>query len=242
MKKDLKLRTTFILNIIFSVFVFIILIFIIFAFTSRQNDGIPKLFGKSYLTVLSNSMNTENEDYNFKGFKRGDMIRIKRYRWDEALTTTFEVGDIITFEWTNENGKLMYLTHRIIEVHEEEKYYITQGDVAAKNNMSTDPNDGHAERVNFVDVVGKYEKTIPWLGNVFLFLQGPIGFLIVVVIPLLGLFIYEIFNFRKAYIGYRNEKKGLTSEAKSTEELQKEIERLQRELQQKELNQKEKAN
>src|SRR5690554_2148769 len=121
-----KNRLKFFLNIIFAIFIVIIIIFIIFAFVSRQNDGIPKFLGKSYLTVLSDSMDAENKEYNFKGFKRGDIIRIKRYRWDEAKETIFEVGDIITFEWVNE-GKLVYLTHRIIEVNLEEEYYITQG-------------------------------------------------------------------------------------------------------------------
>ncbi|HEY8444594.1 MAG TPA: signal peptidase I [Bacilli bacterium] len=225
-----KNRWGLVVNSLVTVFIVLIILFIIYALVSKQNDGIPKFFGKSYLTVLSDSMDIENEEYDFKGFERGDIITIKRYRWDEALNKTFEVGDIITFEWVNDKGKIVYLTHRIIEVNTIEKYYITQGDVAASKKMSKDPDDGYAEKVFFVDVVGEYEKTIPWVGNIFLFLQGPVGFLICIVIPLFGLFIYEIFNFRKAYIGYRNEKKGGTSQEKSAEELQKEIERLQKEL------------
>lgn len=219
-----------IFNLLILIFISFIFIFIIFALIAKQNNGIPKFFGKSYLTVLSDSMNIENEDYNFKGFKRGDIIVIDRYSWSEASETQFDLGKIITFEWVDDNGNLYYLTHRIIDINKENGYYLTQGDVASSMNLSIDPADGYAEKVYFVEVVGTYEKTIPWIGNIFLFLQSPLGFLLLVVIPLIGLFIFEIFNFRKAYIGYRKEIKG---DNKKTEDLQKEIELLHRKLKEK---------
>lgn len=51
-------------------------------------------------------------------FRKGDFIIIKKQ-------TEYAVGDIITYEITEENEKY-YVTHRIIEKNENE--YITKGD------------------------------------------------------------------------------------------------------------------
>ncbi len=230
-------RTKKILNIsvsvVLTILILLILLFTIFSFNTKKNDGIPKIFGKSYLTVTSNSMNIENEEFDFEGFKRGDIIVIDRYNWVQASDKLFKVGDIITFEWQDEKGNLAFNTHRIIEVNENEQYYITQGDVAASLGLSTDPDieDPHAERVYFHEVVGSYKSTIKWVGNIFLFFQTPTGFLIFIVIPLLGLFIFEIFNFKKVYVAYRNEKKGIINTKETdSDKLKEEIERLKQEL------------
>lgn len=211
-------------SVLLSILILLIFVFTIYAFNSRKNGGIPQFFGKSYLTVVSNSMNTPNDEYDFDGFKRGDMVVIERYTWVEASDLRFEKGDIITFLDTDEDGNQIYNTHRIIQVNSD--HYITQGDVASRDGLSTDPAQGYAERVYFMDVVGSYQKTIKGVGNIFLFFQSTIGFLLVIVVPLLALFVLEIFNFKKAYVEYKNEKNPKTTQ----EDLQKEIERLQKQL------------
>lgn len=218
------------ISVILSIVILIILFFTVYAFSANKNDGIPQIFGKSYMVVLSDSMADGNEEYNFKGFKRGDIITIKRYTWMEASALTFEKGDIITFEWRDDNGKLIYNTHRIIEVNAEDKFYITQGDNAIKAGQSTDPNDKHAEKVYFVEVVGSLQKvSVRGLGSLILFMQTATGFLIFVVLPLLGFLIYEIFSFSKVYKDYRLEKHGPKVDKKALE-MQEEIERLKAEL------------
>ncbi len=222
---NLKKAINITLSVLLSLIILLIMIFTIYAFNSKKNDGIPKIFGKSYLTVVSNSMNTTNEEYNFKGFKRGDMIVIERYQWVEASNMRFEVGDIITFRDVDENNNYFYNTHRIIKVNND--HYVTQGDVANKLGYSQDPDGQHAEKVYFHEVVGSYQKTIRNVGFIFIFLQSTIGFLIIIVIPLIALFILEIFNFRKAYKEYKQER---GTKAMSTEDIQKEIERLKQQL------------
>ncbi|MDD4213148.1 MAG: S26 family signal peptidase [Bacilli bacterium] len=221
------------ISVLLSILIIIILFFTIYAFSADQHDGIPQMFGKSYMVVLSDSMSTGNDEYDFDGFDRGDIITIKRYTWMEASSLTFEVGDIITFEAEDDEGTRIYNTHRIIEVNLIDKYYITQGDKAHSLGQSTDPAQGHAELVHFVEVVGSFEKvSARGLGNVVLFLETPTGFLICVVLPLLGFFIYEIFNFRKVFVEYRREKRGttLTPEEEKALALQQEIARLKEEL------------
>lgn len=222
-------------NVLLAFFIVLILGFTVYAFNSRANGGIPSISGKSYLTVLSDSMNIRNETYDFDGFKRGDIVVIERYTWVEASNIQFEVGDIITFKDTDDDGNLFYNTHRIIEVHADDRYYITQGDVAAAAGQSTDPLLGYAEKVYFVEVVGSYQQTIRGLGNIMLFFQTPAGFLIFIVVPLIALFIMEIFNFKSAFVAYQKEKKvALGIVEKSTEELEKEIEELKAKLASKE--------
>lgn len=242
MFKDLQFKKALniALTVLLSILMVLVLIFTIYAFNSKKNGGIPNIFGKSYLVVRTNSMNTKNEEYNFKGFGRGDIIVIERYTWVEASTKKFEKGDIITFKFIDENNNLKYNTHRIVEVHDEgnEKYYITQGDVAAKKGLPIDVEGGTAEKVYFIDVVGSYKKTVRNVGYIFLFLESVVGFLIVIVLPLIALFILEIFNFRKAYIEYKQEK---SSVSMSPEDIQKEIERLRQQLENKEKEAKKEA-
>lgn len=181
-----------IVNVVFSLFILLILIFTVFAFSTRANGGIPKIFGNSYVTVLSNSMEGE--------FERGDLIVIERYDRVRIVDedVVFEVGDIITFE-TVIDGNQAYITHRIIERNLTTRTYTTQGDAALNDETET---------VNFIDVVGLYTgKKINNIGNFFLFLQSPAGFFIFIVTPLVIFFGFQIFDFVKAFKEYKEEKK-----------------------------------
>ncbi|MFA6890372.1 MAG: hypothetical protein WCQ80_05100, partial [Bacilli bacterium] len=101
------------------------------------------------------------------------------------------------------------------------------------------PADGHAERVYFVEVVGSFEKVgVRNIGNALLFLETPTGFLICIVLPLLGFLIYEVINFRNVYLNYRKEKRGdkPSPDEQKALELQEEIARLKEELSKKTTN------
>lgn len=233
LKKVLKIVGTTLLSLL----IVLVLVFTLYAFNSKNNDGIPKFFGKSYLTILSNSMDVALEEYDSKGFERGDMIVIERYQWYEAAEKQFEPGDIITFEGYDDEGRKILITHRIKEVKTEEVntvYYITQGDVYYSQGRPATVESGYAEKVYSSKVVGKHVKTIPNVGWIFIFLQSSLGFLLAIVLPLLILFIIEIFNFVKVYKEYKLEKN--PSSQASPEDLQKEIERLKAQLEQKASN------
>ena len=64
------------------------------------------------------------------------------------------------------------------------------------------------------DVIGKYNGTrIKGLGGFLDFLQKPKGFLVVVVIPLILFFVFELANFIKTFIQVKNgDKKQITAE------------------------------
>ena len=94
-------------------------------------------------------------------------------------------GDVITFISTATLTKGMTITHRVVQVIQDENgySYMTKGD----NNLA---NDGAA--VPFDNVLGKVLFKIPQLGRVQEFLGTKGGWLIVVVIPALIVIISDI--------------------------------------------------
>lgn len=96
-------------------------------------------------------------------------------------------GDVITFISTSSMTKGMTITHRVVQVKEENgKYaYVTKGDA----NLSPD-----ASPAPFESVQGKVLFHIPQLGRVQEFLGTKGGWLLVVVLPALYVIISDIFK------------------------------------------------
>ncbi len=154
----------------------IILLAALFAFTTlatRDNNNVANLAGYTPMTVLTDSMSPT--------FNHGDMIIIRK-----CDPKTLAVGDIITFHTIIENEYALN-THRIIEVNDGGGYqtYVTKGD----NNAIQDQ-----RSITGGDVVGKYVGRIPYLGYVMQFLSSSVGFLIVIVLPLLVFFIFQVYH------------------------------------------------
>lgn len=152
------------LSFVIKSFVGLLCLGVLFVFiqSQQQSESTPHLFGYSALTILSNSMQPE--------FSEGDVIFIKQTQANEL-----EQGDIITFG-TREGNRV---THRITETHNQENQisFTTKGD----NNNVID-----AEPVQEGQVIGKVLFSIPMLGFISRFLSEPIGFGLVIVLPLVA--------------------------------------------------------
>ncbi len=201
MKKALKIAGNVILWL-FVAFAAITMVFSLSAASSK--DGIPSMFGKSLITVQSDSMNPT--------FKKGDLIIDKALKGEERMT--LQVGDVITF-WSdlNGDGKEELNTHRIVEVINGDDYqnkvvsYRTQGD-----NKTTNPNPDK-DLVRYDLVVGKYTETkIGGLGKALDFLQSSTGFLVIIVIPMALFFIYELYNLISTIVVMKQKKAGISAE------------------------------
>ena len=164
-------------SIVISVVMWIIiLVAALFAFTTlaTKDDGsVSSLAGFTPLTVQSESMAPT--------FDQDDLIIIK-----QCDPSTLEVGDIVTFHAIIDNQYALN-THRIISINEVNglNSYTTKGD----NNELADQHviaDG--------DIVGKYVGKIPYMGKVIGFLSGTWGFLVVIVLPMLLFFIYQVYH------------------------------------------------
>lgn len=164
-------------SIVISVVMWIIiLVAALFAFTTlaTKDDGsVSSLAGFTPLTVQSESM--------APAFDQDDLIIIKK-----CDPSTLEVGDIVTFHAIIDNQYALN-THRIISINEVNglNSYTTKGD----NNELADQHviaDG--------DIVGKYVGKIPYMGKVIGFLSSTWGFLVVIVLPMLLFFIYQVYH------------------------------------------------
>lgn len=162
----------------------VVLLAIIFAAIILCNPNIDsaEVSGSSIklLPVLSNSMDGDKDD----SFKEGDLIVAKIPKDKSALN----IGDIVTFKY-NVGGANRLNTHRIIEKEttaEGLTVYITQGDAADADQR---------ERIMADEVLAVYDFHIAGLGSAIHWLQNPTNFLLVIVLPLIILFIYNIIMF-----------------------------------------------
>ena len=173
MKVFKKIVTIFISVVLWC----IILLAALFAFTTMatlDNNNVASIAGFSPLVVESDSMAPV--------FYKGDLIFIKK-----CDPNTLEEGDIVTFH-TIINNSYALNTHRIIEIGTYDagvREFTTKGD----NNDISD-----MQRIVDSDIVGRYVGKLPKFGNVMDFLSSTVGFLVVIVIPMLLFFIYQIYH------------------------------------------------
>ena len=164
-------------SIIVSVVMWIIiLVAALYAFTTlaTKDDGsVANLGGFTPMTVQSDSMSPT--------FDQGDLIVIKT-----CDTSKLNVGDIVTFHTIIDNQYALN-THRIESIDELNgmRSFTTKGD----NNEVAD-----THIISDGDIVGQYVFKIPGMGNVMDFLSSTWGFLIVIVLPMLLFFIYQVYH------------------------------------------------
>lgn len=172
--KVLKKTGTIVISVLLWV---IILVAALYAFTTmatRDNQNVSDIMGYTPLVVKSDSMAPT--------FRAGDLIFIKK-----CDTSTLKEGDIICFHTIIDNEYALN-THRIQKIEEsgDARSYTTLGD---NNNGIAD-----THIISDGDIVGKYVGHLQNAGKVMDFLSSSIGFLIVIVLPMLLFFIYQVYN------------------------------------------------
>lgn len=201
-----KQKTKKIVKIVINVFVWLFVAFAVLmtamALAAQANsDGVPAIGGKCLLTVSSDSMKPQ--------FKKGDLIFGTMLSDQEKLelkakSDDYE-GDVISFYADlNGDGTKEINTHRIIGVNVDANgnvtSYVTLGD---NNNGLKDP-----KPVKTSEVICKWEGgKIAGLGGFISFLQKPTGFLVVIVLPLVLLFLYQAYVFVRTVIAVKNDGK-----------------------------------
>lgn len=126
--------------------------------------AVPQVVGADHgFVVLSGSMEPTTSP--------GDVVIVD-------ASTAVAVGDVITFD----DGNAVPTTHRVVGV--EDGGYVTQGDA----NQNPD-----AGLVAPRDVLGEVTLTIPWVGHVILWVNTPVGYVSLVVAPLVLLLGNELF-------------------------------------------------
>lgn len=156
--------------------------------TNEVSKGTTKL-----LPVLTNSMDGEAKD----SFAKGALVIAKKPK--DALS--LEKGQIITFVGTV-NGSEALITHRIVDIVTEDnstavRYYVTRGDNNPEN---------MTEAVSPNKVLAVYSSHLDGVGSAILWLQTPTNFLLVIVLPLVLLFVYNIIMFVRMIMQAKVEK------------------------------------
>ncbi len=177
-------------NVIINVVLVVALVFAAIctyiSFVSADGQGVPSFFGIKILSVQTDSM----EDT----IMPGDLI----IDVDVKDASELKKGDIVTY-WTIIEGKRVLNTHRIINIYDGGNFRIfeTQGD----NSTTAD-----ALTVHEKEIEGKYVFRIPGVGKAVDYMQTPVGFFLVVVLPVLIFFIYHLIQFFRVLFEYQNVK------------------------------------
>lgn len=126
----------------------------------KNPDKIPSVMGFSSMSVLSGSMRPMLEP--------GDMIITKK-----PTIENIQIGDVITYRV----GQGTLVTHRVVDIITEnnEVKFWTQGD--ANNTIDT-------ELIIAEDIVGTYLFRIPKGGYVTNFTRTPLGFILLIILPI----------------------------------------------------------
>ena len=184
-----KQKVLSVLSKIGNVLLWVFLVFSILMTTvvlmSQDKTDLPSVFGRSFVTVQSDSMNPT--------FKKGDLIVVKMLTDEEKFN--LKKGDVITFFSDLDGDGINEInSHRIHEEPRKEggnTYYTTKGD-----NPVTNPT-ADKQEVMAQFVLGQWNegKPVSGLGSVIDFLKTPLGFGIIIVVPLIAFFVYELYNF-----------------------------------------------
>lgn len=142
---------------------------------TSDNNNVSKIGKYIPLNVMTDSMEPT--------IMEGDFIVM-----EEVDPESLEVGDVISF-FATEQDQVIIKTHRIVEIDTSSgfKSFTTRGD----NNEVND-----TVPVFSNDIVGKWNDVkLTKVGKVLDFVSSKTGFLICIVLPLLILFVYQIYRF-----------------------------------------------
>lgn len=172
--KALKKGLHIAVNVILWVLIIIIAFFAIVTFSRKGSGNVMRVFGYTPMTVLSDSMAPV--------FHKDDLILV--HQGDPG---SYQVGDIISF-WTVIDNQRVINTHRIVSIYNEGGIvqYTTRGDANSLDDQYL---------VTPADVIGSYVVSVPVLGSVLSFLSTGTGFLVVIVLPILAFFLYQLYRF-----------------------------------------------
>jgi signal peptidase len=198
-KKMIKL-----LNIIVDVLIVFILVISVMlltmVLTSRSGSGVPNIFGKAPITILSDSMHGDKPDC----FDKDDLIICDIV--ESPLDAEYKVGDIVSFRQDlNGDGEAEIVTHRIYRINPDGSYQ-TKGD--NNETFDQDPNINVVfPDINKIDILATYTGTkLNGIGGIINYLQSPEGFFLVILLPMIIFFIYQAVRVVINAMAYSKEK------------------------------------
>ena len=194
------------LNVLLWLVVIIAAFFSIVTFSAKSETGVASIGGYTPMSVLTDSMKPE--------FSQNDLIIVKA-----VDASQLQEGDIIAY-WTLIENQRAINTHRIIEKHDENGMiqFMTKGDAnELPDNLI----------VSQGDIIGEYCFKIPVMGQILNILSSSTGFLVIIVLPLLLFFIWQLYKLILLIIEMKKEavrEAGEASRQQIEEEVRKKLE------------------
>lgn len=193
----LKTVLNTIINILIVLVLITSLLIAVMALTSKAS-GISTIFGYTVQPIQSDSMKGKSPDgYEGGDFEKGDLMIAKATKFDPSAE--YGLGDIVTFITEDSDGQQMLIVHRIIDTAENASgatVYRTQGDnreVAQVPDQNSVEDYLTSDRIGSVYHTKGYEgKIIKGVGSVFDYLRTQQGFFLVVLLPMIIFFMYEL--------------------------------------------------
>ncbi|MEG0994574.1 MAG: hypothetical protein RR161_01225 [Bacilli bacterium] len=165
-KKILKGLVT-VLEVLLICYVVLITTFLL----CRNKYGVTEIFENSFIIVDKTNESTLSH------FKKGDLVFIKH-----TASKDVKIKDELYY-YVTVNHKYVIKTGIVASKsgEDESAFYTFEGE--KKNTVSADK------------VIGRYEnKSFSNLGGILSFLESKVGFLIFVILPIMLLFIYQIYS------------------------------------------------
>ena len=204
MKKFFHKLSKIISNILFWILIGIIILLIFYVVMIKiysKQDRLDEIKFNMYTIITTSMENT---------IMAGDVVI--DYKNDNNI---YEVGDIITF-YSNKGSGQLTVTHRIIDVKiENGKYYYT---TKVDNNNTADTNPVFQD-----DVIGKVIFVIPKVGFVQEFILSKFGWLVVIVLPCVGIVIYDLLKVLKLAFKKKKNPKSDSKQLEVKEKLNEKI-------------------
>ena len=204
-KIAMKIVNIFINTLIIVVLLMSILIATL-ALTSKSNNGVPSIFGYSFHTIMSPSMEGGSDVYEGGDYRVGDLVIGKATNGNP--NEVYEVGDIVVYTTQNDNlpDGVEMICHRVIARDQQDDgsyLYTTKGD----NNDEEDQAKHGAADIVAVCYDHSYKGAV-WrgFGNVLNYLRTSQGFFLVVLLPMIIFFLYEILRVVMNALNYKKAK------------------------------------
>lgn len=199
------------LKIVIDVIAWMLIVFsaclTIIVFTSKNDVGVPNIFGNMIFTIQTDSMDPT--------IKVGDLILVKKIEGSYSEEANLKVGDVITY-WTTIQGQRVANTHRVVAVN-----VLANGSVTVNTKGDKPGSIQDAGEVLQSDIIGKYtEKRVGGLGAVLDYLRTSAGFFVCVILPLILFFLYELFIFIKT-MNERNKEKATVEFSEKEEDIKR---------------------
>jgi len=164
-----KLLSTAVIIILMLIGAFLMYYVVSAKLISQKAGVVPKI---SLYTIISGSMEPSIKVFDI----------ILDVRIDDP--TKVKVGDVITFISTSSISKGKTVTHRVMDIKKvNDKYeFVTKGD----NNPSADSDTAKED-----NLIGKTVLKIPKLGYIQWFILSKLGWIILILLPAIGIILYD---------------------------------------------------